>query len=57
MDDERVGVYPAAALFFAVPVPPGSHAVRLHFSAPGTTAGLTLGALWLGVAALTLRRP
>ncbi|MFP6622359.1 MAG: hypothetical protein VCC20_02685 [Myxococcota bacterium] len=57
VDDERVGVYPAAALFFAVPVPPGSHAVRLHFSAPGTTAGLTLGALWLGVAALTLRRP
>jgi len=56
VDDERVGVYPAGAIFFALPVPPGDHAVRLRFTAPGIAAGLTLGALWLGVAALTLRR-
>lgn len=58
VDGEPAPIHPAAALFFAVPVPEGSHTVELEFTAPGFGIGMALGTLWLGIAALAfISRP
>jgi hypothetical protein len=49
VDDEEAAIYPAAGVFFAVPVPAGSHVVSLTFAAPGFLAGLAMLALWLAI--------
>lgn len=57
VDDADAPVYPAGAIFFALPVPAGSHSVELRYTAPGLGTGLALGALWLLLAIAGLRRP
>jgi hypothetical protein len=51
VDDRAVTPYPAAGIFFAVPVPAGVHRVALDYRAPGLVAGLLVAAGWLLVAA------
>jgi hypothetical protein len=47
VDGKRVPVYPAAGVFFAVPVPPGPHEVALTYTQAGLGLGLGCAALWL----------
>jgi hypothetical protein len=57
IDGEPSPVYPAAAIFFAVPVPSGTHTVSLQFEAPGYRAGLALGGVWILLALWACWRP
>ena len=52
VDGRAAPIYPAAGVFFAVPVPAGRHRVALSFRAPGFAAGLALGGSWLLLAGL-----
>lgn len=53
IDGANVPLYPAAGLFFAVPVPAGVHDVRLSYRAAGFRAGLVVSGVWiLGTMAL-----
>lgn len=56
VDGEPAPTYPAAAIFFAVPIPEGAHRVTLEYRAPGFRIGLAFGALWLGLAVWAARR-
>jgi len=47
VDGEVAPIYPAAGLFFAVPIEAGKHHVRLIYSAPGFTAGIRIALGWL----------
>jgi len=54
VDGAPAAVLPAAGIFFAVPVPQGSHEVELRFHAPGLGPGLALGLVWLSLAGWAL---
>lgn len=56
VDGDRVDVHPAGAIFFALPVPSGSHTVSLQFRAPGSGIGLGLGVLWLAAVFWAFRK-
>ena len=58
VDGVAVTPYPAAGIYFAVPVPPGAHEIGLDYRAPGFRAGLGLLLGWaIGTAAwITVRR-
>jgi len=57
VDGAPADILPAAGLYFAVPLPPGEHAVALRYRAPGFRTGLAIAAVWwLGVAVLVRRR-
>jgi hypothetical protein len=57
VDGRDVPTYPAAGLYFAVPVPAGTHEVALEYRAPGFRMGLALAAAWwIGAAWWTLVR-
>jgi hypothetical protein len=51
VDGRPVAPYPAAGIFFAVPVPTGTHTIALDYHAPGFIAGLLVAAGWTLVAA------
>lgn len=53
VDAEAVPTYPAAGLFFAVPVPPGQHQVYLRYRTPGLETGVRIALGWV-VAACVL---
>ena len=57
VDDAPVPVYPAAGLYFAVPVPAGRHTVALRYRTPFLGAGLAIAALWSAGTVLWWRRP
>jgi hypothetical protein len=46
VDGADVVALPAAALYFAVPIPAGVHEVSLQYRTPGFRAGLVLAAAW-----------
>jgi hypothetical protein len=50
VDGRPVPIHPAAGIFFAVPVPAGTHTIALDYRAPGLTAGLLVAAGWIAVA-------
>ncbi len=56
VDGAPLPVWPAASIFFAVPVPGGSHVVRLRYRQPGLAPGLGLAAGWLALAAVVAVR-
>jgi len=59
VDGRRVTPYPAAGVYFAVPVERGVHSVELTYRAPGFRTGLAVLAGWIavaGVAAIATRR-
>ncbi len=47
LDGRTVRTYLAAGLFFAFPVPAGSHEISLSYRTPGLRAGFTLAVAWL----------
>ncbi len=58
VDTEPVPIYPAAGLFFAVPIPSGQHEIRLTFESPGFRLGVRIALAWVAAACLSelLRR-
>ena len=52
VDGEPAPVYPAAGLFFAVPVPPGKSDVVVTYHAPGWRIGLQIALAWVVLASL-----
>jgi hypothetical protein len=57
VDGRPVDPYPAAGIFFAVPVPQGVHTIVLDYHTPGFTAGVLVAAGWtLAAGALVWRR-
>jgi hypothetical protein len=55
VDGDRVPVYPAAGIFFAVGVPVGQHAVEIVYKAPGCRPALVIPGLWLAVVLVSRR--
>ncbi len=47
VNDKPAPIYPAAGLFFAVPVEPGENNVVLHFRSPGFRRGIQVAAAWI----------
>lgn len=52
VDGRPAPVYPAAGLFFAVPVPEGQHEVYLSYRAPGFATGVRIALSWVVAACL-----
>ena len=50
VDGNPTRIFPAAGLFFAVPIPAGVHIVEVEYEARGLRAGLGLAAAWVVVA-------
>lgn len=51
VDGRAASIYPAAGIFFAVPVPAGTHTIALDYRAPGLVPGLFVAAGWSVLAA------
>jgi len=51
VDDRPVTPYPAAGIYFAVPVGKGVHTIELAYRAPGFRPGLAVAASWMVAAA------
>ncbi len=47
LDGQPAPVYPAAGLFFAVPIDAGKHHVKLLYSAPGFAVGVRIALGWV----------
>lgn len=47
VDGEPAPIYPAAGLFFAVPIPSGEHEVHLAYRAPGVRTGVRVALTWI----------
>jgi hypothetical protein len=47
VDREPVPIYPAAGLYFAVPIPSGEHEVHLSYRAPGFRTGVRVALIWI----------
>jgi hypothetical protein len=47
VDGEALAPYAAAGIFFAVPVPQGTHTIALDYQTPGFTAGVLVAATWM----------
>jgi hypothetical protein len=58
VDGRPIDPYPAAGIFFAVPVSTGVHRIYVTYHAPGLRPGLAIAATWvvLATAALAWRR-
>jgi uncharacterized protein (TIGR03382 family) len=58
VDGRPTEPYPAAGIFFAVPVTTGVHRIYVTYHAPGLHPGLAIAATWfvLATAALVWRR-
>jgi hypothetical protein len=56
IDGEPGRIYPAAGLFFAIPISAGDHHVMLDYQPPGMTTGLALGSCWVLLAFYTTHR-
>ncbi len=47
VDFEPVPTYPAAGLFFAVPIPSGQHEIHLEYRSPGFRTGVRVTLVWI----------
>jgi len=52
VDGRTVAPYPAAGIFFAVPVDAGVHRVEIDYRAPGLQLGTLVGAVWIAGATI-----
>jgi hypothetical protein len=55
LEGRSLPIHPAAGWFFAVPLPPGEHEVRLSYRSPGARLGLACAGIWLALAVVCLR--
>ncbi len=52
VNGKSVPIYPAAGLFFAVPVPDGASVVSLRYRSPGLRAGVQIALGWIALVCL-----